>query len=357
MRAAFIPALPPSALLAGMIAPSFRLVNRFCGKKLLRTCGRRERPPALCALFSRSPLACGRVPYPPYARCGMGRSLRRTEAARAFRAPIWRKKRGMFHPAPTAAGPPRPHQPSGGLEGSADPSKCIPNPSDMRGGFGSLAQARLPYAGRRPGEAGGKAAGEVGGRRTPGGKDRRQPSFFRRAHSSMQIIPPLPSLMILDSVSCTFSCASAGMRHELVAQALAHQLVQALAEEIGVPDALGIVFQTPPAGSAPAPRSAFRCPTTGLTSVSMSTRMRCRDGALAFSRTPKRLPCLTISGSCKVSSFIVGVTRPVARLAHALERVGHVGRIRSWLPPAPSSGAKDARRRGSPCRTPRPARG
>ena len=73
MRAAFIPALPPSALLAGMIAPSFRLVNRFCGKKLLRTCGRRERPPALCALFSRSPLACGRVPYPPYARCGMGR--------------------------------------------------------------------------------------------------------------------------------------------------------------------------------------------------------------------------------------------------------------------------------------------
>ena len=73
MRAAFIPALPPSALLAGMIAPSFRLVNRFCGKKLLRTCGRRERPPALCAVFSWSPLACGRVPYPPYAHYGMGR--------------------------------------------------------------------------------------------------------------------------------------------------------------------------------------------------------------------------------------------------------------------------------------------
>ena len=29
MRAAFIPALPPSALMGGMIAPSFRLVNRF----------------------------------------------------------------------------------------------------------------------------------------------------------------------------------------------------------------------------------------------------------------------------------------------------------------------------------------
>ena len=131
MRAAFIPALPPSALLAGMIAPSFRLVNRFCGKKLLRTCGPKG-PPALCALFSRSPLAyvllrtCGRHERPP-ALCAVwamsplayvkgslpfdrslwhGPSLRRTEAARAFRAPIWRKKRGMFHPAPTAAGPP-----------------------------------------------------------------------------------------------------------------------------------------------------------------------------------------------------------------------------------------------------------
>ena len=154
MRAAFIPALPPSALLAGMIAPSFRLVNRFCGKKLLRTCGpkgppalcalfsrsplayvllrtfgRRERPPALCAVFSWSPLAYVKGSLPFDRSLWHGPSLRRTEAARAFRAPIWRKKRGMFHPAPTAAGPPRPHQPSGGLEGSADPSKCIPNPA------------------------------------------------------------------------------------------------------------------------------------------------------------------------------------------------------------------------------------
>ena len=99
MRAAFIPALPPSALMGGMIAPSFRLVNRFPEKScfarsaavraaaravrimglvaarslLLRTCGRRERLPALCALWAWSPLACGWVPSPPYARCGMGR--------------------------------------------------------------------------------------------------------------------------------------------------------------------------------------------------------------------------------------------------------------------------------------------
>ena len=30
-------------------------------------------PPALCPLFSWYPLAYGRVPSPPYARCGMGR--------------------------------------------------------------------------------------------------------------------------------------------------------------------------------------------------------------------------------------------------------------------------------------------
>ena len=91
MRAAFIPALPPSALMGGMIAPSFRLVNRLAEKKLLRmsralrarsmlcavfswsplayvllrTFGRRERPPALCPLFSWYPLACvkGSLPF------------------------------------------------------------------------------------------------------------------------------------------------------------------------------------------------------------------------------------------------------------------------------------------------------
>ncbi len=131
MRAAFIPALPPSALLAGMIAPSFRLVNRFCGKKLLRTCGRRERPPALCAVWARSPLAyvllrtCGRHERPhalcavwarsplamlkgslPFDRSLWHRpSLRRTQATRALRAPERRKNRVSPHPAAVPAGP------------------------------------------------------------------------------------------------------------------------------------------------------------------------------------------------------------------------------------------------------------
>ena len=213
MRAAFIPALPPSALLAGMIAPSFRLVNRFCGKKLVRTCGRRERPPALCAVWAGSPLAYGRVPYPPYARCGVGRlcgerradgasvasafmrkkrGLRQaaahnaapcvpapseapprapapatagasprpplapcartspaTRTAQAFRAPAGRKKRGSQHPAAHIAGP-LARTTRQEVRRARGPSELKSESSDMRGGFGSLASARQPYAGRRP---------------------------------------------------------------------------------------------------------------------------------------------------------------------------------------------------------------
>ena len=73
MRAAFIPALPPSALLAGMIAPSFRLVNRFCGKSYCaRAAAMSGRP--RCARYGlgrRSLMSKG--PCPLTARYGMGR--------------------------------------------------------------------------------------------------------------------------------------------------------------------------------------------------------------------------------------------------------------------------------------------
>ena len=73
---------------------------------LVRTCGRRERPPALCAVFSWSPLAYGRVPYPPYARCGMGRLCgeRRADGASVSSA-FMRKKRGLGQEVADAAGP------------------------------------------------------------------------------------------------------------------------------------------------------------------------------------------------------------------------------------------------------------
>ena len=80
MRAAFIPALPPSALLAGIIAPSFRLVNRFCVKSCFARaaavsgrprCARYElgRRSLMC-WFARAAAMSGR---PRCARYGLGR--------------------------------------------------------------------------------------------------------------------------------------------------------------------------------------------------------------------------------------------------------------------------------------------
>ena len=146
----------------------------FLRKKLLRTCGRRARPPALCAvwawsplayvllrtcgpkgppalcaLFSRSPLACGRVPYPPYARCGMGRLCGERRRRERFERPSGARNAACStrHRPPPGL-PPAPAV--GWFGGVRRPLQVYSESSDMRGGFGSLAQARLPYAGRRP---------------------------------------------------------------------------------------------------------------------------------------------------------------------------------------------------------------
>ena len=180
MRAAFIPALPPSALLAGMIAPSFRLVNRFCGKKLLRTCGRCERPPALCAVWARSPLACGRVPYPPYARCGMGRLCGERRRRERFERPSGARNATCCTPrTPRRAS--RPHQPSEVWRAAALQSeiRIQRHARWIRWPCVSKASLRRPP----PGEAGGKAAGEVGGRRNPAEKIGANGELFRRAYS------------------------------------------------------------------------------------------------------------------------------------------------------------------------------
>ncbi len=72
---------------------------------LLRTCGRHERPPALCAVWARSPLAYVKGSLPFDRSLWHGPSLRRTQAARALRAPERRKKRVSPHPAAVPAGP------------------------------------------------------------------------------------------------------------------------------------------------------------------------------------------------------------------------------------------------------------
>ena len=68
MRAAFIPALPPSALLAGMIAPSFRLVNRFPEKSwFARAAAVSGRPRCALYFLGIRSLAGGSHPHPPLA--------------------------------------------------------------------------------------------------------------------------------------------------------------------------------------------------------------------------------------------------------------------------------------------------
>ena len=89
-----------------------------------------------------------------------------------------RKKRVSQHPAAHIAGPLARTLPQ--RFGEPQLSKMHSESSDMRGGFGSLASARLPYAASRPGALRRRARGK---RRTPGGKDRRQPGFSDALYS------------------------------------------------------------------------------------------------------------------------------------------------------------------------------
>ena len=133
MRAAFIPALPPSALLAGMIAPSFRLVNRFCVKSCFaRAAAVSGRPRcaryglgrrSLMCCFARAAAMSGRPrcaryglgrrslmskgPCPLTARCGIGRLC--GERRRRERCERLKGAKGSACPVGTwAEGPKRP---------------------------------------------------------------------------------------------------------------------------------------------------------------------------------------------------------------------------------------------------------
>ena len=133
MRVAFIPALPPSALMGGMIAPSSRLVNRFSRKK-------REK------------------------HSGEGAERQR------FERPFWRKKRAPPRRPARYPRATRTHQPSEVWRAAALQSEIrIPgtfpqssigrrHPARARdrlpassGRPASLTCARLPYAASRPG--------------------------------------------------------------------------------------------------------------------------------------------------------------------------------------------------------------
>ena len=92
------------------------------------------------------PSAAAGAPAPPAQAPG---TSHRTPRAQAFRVSEGHKKRVSPHPPSQA---PRSHPPRTTRQRFGEPqlSKLKSESSDMRGGFGSLASARPPYAGRRP---------------------------------------------------------------------------------------------------------------------------------------------------------------------------------------------------------------
>ena len=92
------------------------------------------------------PSSAAGAPAPPAQAPG---TSHRTPRAQAFRVSEGHKKRGLPHPPSQA---PRSHPPRTTRQRFGEPqlSKLKSESSDMRGGFGSLASARQPYAGRRP---------------------------------------------------------------------------------------------------------------------------------------------------------------------------------------------------------------
>ena len=137
------------------------------------TAGPCVRAPSEAPPRAPAPAAVGASPRPPLAPCA--RTIPATRTAQAFRAPLRRKKRGLQHPAAHIAGP-LARTTRQEVRRARGPSELKSESSDMRGGFGSLASARQPYAGRRPAS---QRRSRWRSRRPahPGGKDRRQPGF------------------------------------------------------------------------------------------------------------------------------------------------------------------------------------
>ena len=109
------------------------------------------------------PSAAAGAPAPPAQAPG---TSHRTPRAQAFRVSEGHKKRVSPHPPSQA---PRSHPPRTTRQRFGEPqlSKLKSESSDMRGGFGSLASARQPYAASRPGALRRRARGK---RRTPAEK-------------------------------------------------------------------------------------------------------------------------------------------------------------------------------------------
>ena len=106
-------------------------------------------PPRARSSRRRAPIPAAAGASPAPAARAMGANHPRPRTAPAFRAPFRRKKRDMPHSPAHQPGAIRPAPAVGRLGGARRPLQVKSESGDMRGGFGSLASARPPYAGRR----------------------------------------------------------------------------------------------------------------------------------------------------------------------------------------------------------------
>ena len=121
--------------------------------------------------------------------------------------------------------------------------------------------------------------------------------------------PLQPSFIIFSMVSVSFRLASAGIRYSLLCRL---SLTSSLSD---LPNISELQIFT---GSSSNCLSRYRTkssdcyslPTRGVTSAQVSIFIICTEGADALSLTPCLPLCLTICGSSRIISSIVGITIP-----------------------------------------------
>ena len=125
----------------------------------------------------------------------------------------------------------------------------------------------------------------------------------------IHINPPDPSFTILSSVCCNLTCASSGIQANLFCNPSFTRSCKLFPKMFESQIFFGS-FSNSERRYLTNSSDCFSLPTIGETSVSTSVLIKWIEGALAFNFTPNLEPCLTISGSSRISSSVVGVIIP-----------------------------------------------
>ena len=127
--------------------------------------------------------------------------------------------------------------------------------------------------------------------------------------SIMHISPEQPLLTIFSTVSCSRCCTFSGIAFTFTAM-LSRIISLRDLPKISVCQSFCGSFSNVYIRYAMNASLCSSVPTSGATSDAISTFIMCRPLALALSRTPKRLPWRTISGSSSIISSSSGGTMP-----------------------------------------------